>query len=257
MKTKTIYSKGGEYNALSELILKQDHVLIGGTTGGGKSVLLNAILTDGLCFNKLYYLIDPKGIELSCYKNTPNCRRYCGDYRNVLQVVKEVHQLMETRFKTLVNENMRKHNGLDVYLVFDEYADIKFGLPKAQAKEVENLVFRIISKGRAAKVHVILCTQRCTNDVLSNKIKSCMTCKVGLRTASAQESRNVIGQSGCELLPRYGYCYLRYPDSTTLQLTEINMYKDEEIEERIKNHIEYNKEKNKQNSFWGRLFNGN
>ena len=100
---------------------------------------------------------------------------------------------------------------------------------------------RLASQGRASNCHLILCTQRCTNDILSSKIKSRITTKIGMHTVSAQESRNIIGVSGCEHLPKYGRIKLVSPNYYGVVEGDTPVYTEQEVSDRIKIYRDYNR----------------
>ena len=232
--------KGDVYNMSVEL-LQAEHLLIAGTTGCGKSTLLNTILTDGLYKGCCYYLVDLKKTELWQYKGLPNVWGYCNEFRQVEKLVDDILYQMDKRFKKLMKCHQKKSNDLHLYLVIDEYADVVNLCPDAKTrKRLENKLMRLASQGRASNCHLILCTQRCTNDILSSKIKSCITTKVGMHTTSAQESRNVIGVSGLEQLPKYGEFMLLSPNYKDIVKGTTPYYNQTELDDRINKYRKAN-----------------
>lgn len=214
-------SYGNGDNALAEALVMAEHsTLIGGTTGSGKSVLVHNIL---YTLNELsgmqsvgVYLVDPKRVELSRYRNFEWVDDYACETHEILRLVKNLNNRMEDRFQYMQDHNQVKYNGHKVFLIIDELVDISANLEtdknlKAIKRQIEHYMIRIASLGRAANVHIIGCTQRPTADVISPVIKAQFTARVGLRTATPQESINIIDQKGCELLPQNGICYYRSP----------------------------------------------
>lgn len=238
MKDKVYFESGSVYN-LSKFILNQTHVLIGGTTRSGKSVLLNTTICDAMNIGALFYFIDLKGVELDIYRDTPFCLGYCDNIYKVESAIDNIIGLMEQRFREMKYEGARKSNKIGIYLVIDEYVDIKYS-KDINTNRIESKIMRVVSKGAAANVHVILCTQHCTNKTLTTNIKALFTTKIGLRVVNAQESRNIIGESGCELLPMYGCCRILSPDFLKITDGIIDMYSDEEIQAKVSRFIEYN-----------------
>lgn len=233
-----------EVYSFSEEILNSEHVLIAGTTGCGMSTLLNTFLTDGLFLSCCYYLIDLKRTELWQYKGLPNVYGYCSEFSNVEKLIDDMLYQMDGRFKRMENRDQKKSNDLPLYLVIDEYADLINQCPDKKTRDrIEGKIVRLASQGRASNCHLILCTQRCTSDILSSKIKSCITTKIGMRTTSAQESRNIIGVSGLEHLPKYGQIKMISPNYAGLVTGEPPVYTPEEIELKIKKFRDFNRKR--------------
>ena len=96
-----------------------------------------------------------------------------------------------------------------IYIIIDEFAD----LMTTQRKTVLPTLCRIAQLGRAAKIHLILATQRPTRDIVNGQIKVNIDCRVALRCPTAQDSRNIIGVKGAEMLPKIGYGLYLTPDT--------------------------------------------
>lgn len=233
-----------EVFSFSQEMLESEHLLIAGTTGCGKSTLLNTFLTDGLSLACCYYLIDLKRTELWQYKGLPNTYAYVNEFSKVESAIDDILYQMDCRFKRMGNRGQKKSNDLPLYLVIDEYADIVNQCPDKKTRDrIEGKIMRLASQGRASNCHLILCTQRCTSDILSSKIKSCITTKIGMRTTSAQESRNIIGRGGLEQLPKYGQIIMISPNYAGLVKGEPPIYTPEQVEERIRKFREFNKKR--------------
>ena len=231
-----------EVFSFSEEMLSAEHLLIAGTTGCGKSTLLNTFLTDGLAMGCMYYLVDLKKTELWQYKGLPNTFGYCNDFKKVEPLLDDMLYQMDCRFKMMAKNHMKQISAQPLYFVIDEYADIVNLCPStAIRKRLENKLMRLASQVRASNCHLILCTQRCTSDILSGKIKSCLTTKIGMHTVSAQESRNVIGVSGLEKLPKYGEIILISPNYGAPVHGEPPVYTPDEINDRINKYRAYNR----------------
>lgn len=109
-------------------------------------------------------------------------------------------------------------------MVIDELAD----LMTTNKKQVQPLIQRLAQIGRAANVHIIAATQCPLSTVIPTPIKVNFDSRVGLRTRSKQDSRNILGLPGCETLPRYGQGYYMTPAG--LQLYNIPMYSPAEVQ---------------------------
>ena len=217
-----------------EDMAKQPHALIGGTTGAGKSVALNGFmchLMGDFPHNVKMMLIDPKGVELIQYKKLPHTIGHAVDPEEIEKALSWMAEEMDARFKEMMKKELRMTDKPDIYIVIDEYMDILFNCNKQAVKDL----CRIAAKGRAAKIHIILCTQRPTRDVIDGRIKANFATILALRTLDDQESRNLIGVSGCEKLPDYGKAYYRTPVCRNLVPVDIPFVSDDRIKELV-NH---------------------
>lgn len=229
--------------------LKQTHLLIAGATGSGKSVIINGMvfcIMHRLPFDRpdgaQLILIDPKRVELSAYRNLPHVLRYASEPADMLSALCDTMQLCEDRYRTMQAAGVRKYNGSDVYIMIDEFAD----LMTTQGRIVKPLIQRLAQIGRAARVHIVLATQTPIAKVLPTEIKCNFDSRIGLRTRSAQDSRNIIGLNGLQDLPRYGYCYYMTPEQEDYYT--VPMIPDDTMSLTIA-HWDRQKPK-KRNSFW-------
>ncbi len=199
---------------------EQPHVLIAGTTGAGKSTALNTFLVS-LLHNAptetRLILIDPKGVELLDYAPLPHTIVHARTIPAINSAITQAAAIMDARFLQMQSTGMKRYPGPDIYLIIDEYVDIKL----LAGPGAEKQLIRIAAKGRAAKIHIILCTQRPTRDIINGAIKANFPAVLALRTHDKQESRNLIGTSGCEMLPRYGVAY--YDTPTETELIQVNI----------------------------------
>lgn len=205
----------GKYYTLYRDMLKQPHLLIAGATGSGKSVVIN-----GLVYTALYdspaavqfILIDPKRVELVDYKSLPHTVQYASEPEEMVQALEKAMGITESRYRAMQAQHVKKYGGGAVYVVIDELAD----LMTTNRKQVQPLIQRLAQIGRAANVHIIAATQCPLAAVIPTPIKVNFDSRLALRTRSAQDSRNILGVKGCELLPRYGQGYYMTPDGLTL-----------------------------------------
>lgn len=220
-------------------MLDQPHLMIAGTTGSGKSVIINALvytalykipsdIQDGVQF----ILIDPKRVELADYRRLPHTLRYASEPVGIVEALKYALQVTETRYKTMQRKKLRDYDGGNMYVIIDEFAD----LMTTNKKQVQPLVQRLAQIGRAAKVHIILATQCPLAKIIPTEIKVNFDSRVGLRCRSAQDSRNILGFTGCEAFPNprtehKSYGYYMTPDETTLY--DIPMIPTEELTARV------------------------
>ena len=240
MKPKQWYTPGGMYYNHIQHMLNQPHLLIAGSTGSGKSVLLNTLIYTALLKSPArvgFVLIDPKRVELIDYKPLPHTLLYASEPPEIVNALNYAVDLMETRYKAMQLHREKKSNESDIYVIVDEFAD----LMTTQKKETFPLLVRIAQLGRAANMHLILATQRPTADIINGQIKVNIDARVALRCPTARDSQNIINTKGAESLPLYGYGY--YLTSTGLQLIEIPLTKPAEIHQRIEHWTNQTKPK--------------
>lgn len=225
-RSQRYVSPGGQYYKLFQDMADQPHLLIAGATGSGKSVVINGIIYTQLLHcpdHSAFILLDPKRVELMQYKDCPHTLLYASEPDDMVRALQRSVDLIERRYRQMQAERVRKYSGSDVYIVIDELAD----LMTTDRKRVLPLLQRICQIGRAAKVHVIAATQCPLAKVIPTEVKVNFDARVGLRTRSAQDSRNILGSAGCEDLPRYGQGFYMTPEG--LQLYNIPMYSDDQI----------------------------
>lgn len=228
---KRYKTPGGTFYTLYRDMLSQPHLLVAGATGSGKSVVINGIIHTALLESPAKYqfvLIDPKRVELSEYRKLPHVIRYASEPVEMIQALDYAMTITETRYKEMQRKQVRKYEGPAVYVIIDELAD----LMTTNRKQVQPLIQRLAQIGRAASVHIIAATQCPLSAVIPTPIKVNFDARVALRTRSAQDSRNILGLKGCELLPRYGEGYYMTPDGLTRYY--IPMYPDAERQRIIK-----------------------
>ena len=209
---KTYITPGGTVDRLPLDILKQPHTLIAGATGSGKSVLINSVIYTALHFapvEKELILIDPKRVELIDYKPLPHTVNYSSKPADIIRALLQAVELMEKRYKRMQRKHLKLYPGSDVYIIVDEYAD----LITTQKRATVPLICRLAQLGRAARLHLILATQRPTREIITGQIKVNIDSRVALRCPTAQDSRNIINATGAELLPRYGSGIYLTPDT--------------------------------------------
>ena len=202
--------------AIYDMLAKQTHVLIAGKSGSGKSVVINGIIYSLLSqYNakqcKLI-LMDPKRVELIQWKHTAHCIMYASEPEEQAQALSKALYLTEKRYKIMQKQNVKKYQGGNIYVIIDELAD----LMTTNKQTIVPLLQRLAQIGRAANIHILAATQCPLSEIIPTKIKVNFDCIVGLKTATKQHSRNIIGIPGCETLQPYGTGYIITPKETGL-----------------------------------------
>lgn len=226
MLKRTWTTPPGDVYTLYLSMLQQPHLLVAGATGSGKSVIINGILTTALHQSPAavrLILIDPKRVELAEYAQLPHCLKYASEPGGMVQALQYAMSITEARYKAMQKRKERTYTGGAVYVIIDELAD----LMTTNRRQVQPLIQRLAQIGRAANVHIIAATQCPLSTVIPTPIKVNFDSRVGLRTRSRQDSRNILGVGGCELLPRYGQGYYMTPAG--LQLYSMPMYSPETV----------------------------
>lgn len=198
-------------------LMKQNHILIAGASGCGKSVLLNDLLI--YLHGRIaahYIYIDLKKVELIEWKRYRDCIQYADTIETAISALQKGVSVIENRLQQMQRQKVKMYRGAPVYIVIDELAD----LMTVNKKAVQPLIQRICQIGRAANVHLVACTQCPLTNVIPTPIKVNFDCIIGMRCRSKQDARN-IGVPGLETLPRYGYCFLLCPDLLQPQLYKV------------------------------------
>lgn len=229
---KTWTTPGGEYYQHIEHMLNQYHLLIGGASRSGKSVLLNTIIHTALLKSPAtleFMLIDPKRVELSEYRKLPHTIGYASEHSDIIKLLQSAIDIMERRYKEMSRKKVKAYEGKHLYIIFDEFGD----LMTTSKKAVEPLIIRLAQLGAAAQIHLILATQNSSRQTITAGIKVNITASVALRCREPIESRMIIGVKGAETLPKHGHGYYYTPDHTAPQLVPIPLTTDEEIKQRV------------------------
>ena len=223
---------GGEVRELSKMVFDAEHTLIAGTTGAGKSVLLNGVLRDLLrskapCEARLY-LIDPKALELDYLRELPHVDGYADTDEGALELLERVAELMRSRNNYCKERHLRKYPGRAAYVVIDELHALMTQELKAKIRPVLSL---LLTQARAANIHIVALTQCPNRKALPADVVSLFTLRIGLRCADKIESRQIVGTGDCYLLPRYGKVIIKYgPDYMT---SRVPMTDDSEVDELV------------------------
>lgn len=205
MATSLTYrTPGGQVPAIYLNMLDQAHCLIAGASGSGKSVAINGLIATLLTKyspNKAQLvLVDPKRVELATYAGLPHTIAHWTEPDQIASGLTSVLDEIDRRYKIAAAQGVRTYQGAHIYVIIDELAD----LMTTDKKRIQPALQRIMQIGRAALVHVVAATQCPLASVIPTPIKCNFSGVLGLRTRSAQDSRNILGFNGLETLPLYG-----------------------------------------------------
>lgn len=222
------------------------HLLVAGTTGSGKSVLVHSFIMTLIMRNypsqlKLM-LIDPKQVEFAKYNLESHL--YCpviSDAESAIVALQKLCIEMDRRYSVLkqwgcvkMSEYRKKRKGRedqmeeipDVVCVIDEFAD----LMQTGGSEVSDTVQRIAQKARAAGIYLIIATQRPSKDVIPMVIKSNISCRIGLSCSTAVDSRVILDENGAETLLGRGDLLFRNPQKKSLIRAQSPYISNEEMD---------------------------
>ena len=213
------------YSRLYADMLSQIHILIAGSTGSGKSTVVNGMIHAALRNSPVkvgLILIDPKGCELAEYANLPHVIDYANRPQDIPRALQGAVALMNNRLADMKRRRLREYDGSDVYVIIDELMPI---MTRPDIKKAcYSPLLDLLALARAAHIHVVACTQSPVAAVIPTPLKCNFDARLALRTVSAQDSRNIIGARGCECLPNpviehraEGY-YQRGPEITLYKL---------------------------------------
>ena len=188
---------------------KSYNTLIAGVIGSGKSYTENQIIEKVKSDPDVQLVfIDPKRVELAGYRSLPSCLWYADDEQGIYDTLCKVYDLMEARYQEMQARGQKNTTEPHVFVFVDEMA---FLMQSSQKKEYVRMMNQITLLGRAARIHLILCTQVSTQDVIPACIRDNMTNIICLRQRDAGKYRYLLG-SFPGRLPMIGYGYLYTPD---------------------------------------------
>ena len=204
-------------------LCNEHHLMIAGTTGSGKSVLVDDLLyalTGRDPSTQQIILIDLKRISFLKWRKFPHVVSLVTEPEDVCPMLDRVIDEMERRYKEMMARELEQSRACHIHVVIDELAQVM------TVKGAEERIDQLLRLARASNIHMVLATQNPSRSSgIPAKIWQNVTCSVGLRCKSSTESRQVIGVKGCEDLPEYGYAYVQYSKGLCrIQIPKLERY---------------------------------
>lgn len=182
------------------------HLLVAGTTGSGKSTLLHNIIGNLFNYNNVdLFLVDPKRIEFSGYEKIGYPVYVSFSYKETMDMLNSHLHIMEDRYNQIRNGIMPSHLK-SIVIIIDEFADL---IMQDTDNSFHDAVCRLASKCRAARIHLILATQRPSVNVISGTIKANFPARIACRVASHVDSKVILDATGAENLLGKGDAFIR------------------------------------------------
>lgn len=257
--------KDSSGEALVSDLAAMPHMLIAGTTGSGKSVCINSIITSVLLTRRpdeiKMILIDPKMVEMTAFNTIPHLMSpIITETNRAVQILEWATVKMDERYAILSEarvKNIRDYNNLGaeeiinrfnpstpdeeaqipkklpyIVIIIDELADLMM----TASKEIESYIVRLAQKSRAVGIHIVLATQRPQATVVTGLIKSNMPTRIGFRVAARMDSRIILDQNGAETLLGEGDMLFLKPGTSDLVRAQGTFVADKEVK-RITKHL--------------------
>ncbi len=194
---------------------KMPHVLIAGSTGSGKSVCINTIITS-IIYNAKpsevkFVMVDPKVVELSVYNGIPHLLiPVVTDPKKAAGALAWAVQEMDERYNKFASKGVRDLKGYNkaiekeneagklpqILIIIDELADLMM----VAKNDVEDAICRLAQKARAAGMHLVIATQRPSVDVITGLIKANVPSRIAFAVSSQVDSRTILDSVGAEKL---------------------------------------------------------
>lgn len=204
---------------------KNPHLLIAGTTGSGKSVLLHTLIANAAKRRDVkLFLVDTKRVEFNIYNKANNLvKSVSNTYQDAMEKLEFLNRLMEERYKYMAKEGVQgieymKTPLLKNLLIIDEAADLM--LHDKKSKAFESLVAKLAQKARAAGIYMIFATQRPSVDVFTGVIKANFPARLSCKVTSKVDSKVILDKQGAESLVGRGDAIL---NNSTYDMTRLQV----------------------------------
>lgn len=228
-------------------ISRMPHVLIAGTTGSGKSVMVNTIIAS-ILFNASpnevrFIMIDPKRVELTGYNEIPHLLSpVVVEPAEAVSALKWALKEMDKRYTKFAEAGVKNIDGYNelsgfqaipfIVIVMDELADLMALAPV----DVEDCIARLAQMARATGIHLVLATQRPSVDVITGLIKANIPCRVAFNVSSGIDSKVIIDGPGAEKLLGRGDMLYVPPDQARPTRIQGTFVSDQDVK-RLVNYI--------------------
>ena len=235
-------------------IAKMPHVLIAGSTGSGKSVCINTLITSIIYKSKpsevKLLMVDPKVVELSVYNGIPHLLiPVVTDPKKAAGALSWAVQEMVNRYSLFANKGVRDIKGYNetiekeggtgklpqIVIIIDELADLMM----VAAKDVEDAICRLAQMARAAGMHLVIATQRPSVDVITGIIKANIPSRIAFAVSSQVDSRTILDMVGAEKLLGKGDM-LFYPSGASKPTRVQGAFVSDKEVERIVDYLKSN-----------------
>ncbi len=228
-------------------ISRMPHVLIAGTTGSGKSVMVNTIISSILFSaspNEVrFIMIDPKRVELTGYNDIPHLLSpVVVDADKSVSALKWALKEMDKRYSKFAEAGVKNIDGYNelsgfqaipyIVIVMDELADLMALAPV----DVEDCIARLAQMARATGIHLVLATQRPSVDVITGLIKANIPCRIAFNVSSGVDSKVIIDTPGAEKLLGRGDMLYVPPDQAKPTRIQGTFVSDQDVK-RLVNYI--------------------
>lgn len=263
MQVPLFLGKDSSGEALTADLAQMPHLLIAGTTGSGKSVCINSIIT-GIMLTRRpdevkLILIDPKMVEMTGFSTIPHLMSpIVTETQQAAKILEWATVKMDERYSLLAEarvKNIAEYNRLTgqqlnerfnpqdadeeakipkklpyIVIVIDELADLMM----VAAKDIEAYIVRLAQKSRAVGIHIVLATQRPQATVVTGLIKSNMPTRIGFRVAARMDSRIILDQNGAETLLGEGDMLFLKPGTSDLVRAQGTYVEESEVRRIVK-----------------------
>lgn len=207
------------------------HLLVAGTTGGGKSIVLNNFIISLTCYNKpknlALILIDLKQVEFSKFENLHHlASEIITEPEQAIALLTKLIDIMEQRYQKMKEINIEKNNGhfKSVCVIIDELTDLI-----QQAPESKRLLTRLLQKSRACGIHFIMATQSPRASILDGVMLANLPSRLALKCSSTRESILILGHGGAEKLTGKGDSIFKAQNTTTEERIQAPYLTNEQI----------------------------
>lgn len=214
-------------------------ILVGGTSGCGKSILLHNIILSYLLLNKENYLflIDPKFTEFCFYNKKILKNRLVlesgNNFNDYIKILSFLENVLKSRFQTMKKKQIQKSDESPILLVVDEYAQLFQNIK--EKKIINNYIMKLSSLGRACNIFLILATQHPTNENINNTIRANLQSRIALKCENIQQSKNIIDTTEATRITNAGEGVLKIDGKINKFFIKSCMLSSESIKKYINN----------------------